>query len=81
MLSRKELEMDIFAILAEGDIITLGDQKEVCTAIAELLLPSNVTKLALVAIVKQLQSCHYICEAGPLEKNVAFQALIELCQL
>lgn len=81
MLSQLELEMNIFVILAEGDIKTLSDQKEVCRTIAELLAPPNITKLALTAIIKQLRSCRYTCEAGPLERNTAFLALVELAQI
>lgn len=77
----EDLELAIFEILAEGEIITLGDQKETARAIAQLILPPFVTNLALTAIVKQLRFCGYTCEGGPLEKNVAFLALVELSQL
>jgi len=36
--------------------------------------------LALSQIVKQLESCGYNCEAGPLENNTAFIALKELAK-
>lgn len=38
------------------------------------------TRPALSAIVEQLRSCHYECEAGSLENNVAFQALERLAK-
>lgn len=34
--------------------------------------------MALKEIVKQIESCGYECEAGPLENNQAFQRLKEL---
>lgn len=38
------------------------------------------TRPALSAIVEQLRSCQYECEAGSLENNVAFQALERLAK-
>lgn len=35
---------------------------------------------ALAAIVEQLRSCQYECEAGTLAHNVAFQALEEIAK-
>lgn len=80
MRFRSALELEIFGIMAERDTITLGEQKALCRKIASLLLPPNVTKIALNAIIEQLRMCEYTCEGGPLEKNVAFQALEELAQ-
>jgi len=77
----EELKYAIFEILAEGDIVTIGDQRETAAAIAKLIAPRYVTRIALAAIVKQLRLCQYTCEGGPLEKNTAFLALIELSQL
>ncbi|MBU7314060.1 hypothetical protein [Paenibacillus oleatilyticus] len=36
--------------------------------------------MTLTEIVSQFESCGYTCEAGPLESNVAFQALKERSQ-
>lgn len=42
---------------------------------------THLTRCVLREIIKQLQDCHYECEAGPLEKNIAFQALCELAEV
>ena len=76
----KDLALEVFYILTENDIKTVGDQKRVSVHIAELFLPQYLTRYALEGIIKQLQSCHYECEAGPLENNTAFRALCELCE-
>lgn len=78
MLTKDKLAQEVFAIHAQGGITTLAEQKQFCREVADLLLPPNVTKIALAAIVEQLRLCGYTCEGGPLELNVAFQALVEL---
>lgn len=77
----EELELEIFSILTEHEIRTLGDQKRVCHEIANLFPQHNLAKFALRGIVEQLESCGYECEAGPLENNTAFLALRELSDL
>lgn len=56
-----------------------GD-RQFCQEETDLLLPPNVTKLALKAIVEQLRFCGFTCEGGPLELNTAFLALVELAE-
>lgn len=80
MLTREELALEVFHILAGYENVAVDDVKQFCREVADLLSPPNVTKLALKAIVEQLRSCGYVCEGGPLELNVAFLALAELAE-
>ncbi|MCG8400859.1 MAG: hypothetical protein MJA84_04605 [Firmicutes bacterium] len=38
------------------------------------------SKMGLPEIIRQLESCGYTCEAGPLEKNEAFVALTSISE-
>lgn len=76
----EELELKIFDILSEQEIVTLADQKKVCHKIAGLFPHHNLAKYALRGIIEQLESCGYVCEGGPLENNTAFLALRELTE-
>ncbi len=80
MLTKEELALEVFHILAKYENITVVDLRRFCREVADLLLPPNVTKLALKAIVKQLRFCGFTCEGGPLELNTAFLALVELTE-
>jgi len=77
----KQIEGQIFSILTESDIETLGDQKRVVHAIAALFPPPCLTYYALKGIVEQLRFCEYECKGGPLVLNTAFVALEELANL
>lgn len=37
--------------------------------------------MTITEIIKQLKSCNYTCEAGPLENNVAFKFLEKLAEI
>ncbi|MEA3186274.1 MAG: hypothetical protein QOD99_104 [Chthoniobacter sp.] len=36
--------------------------------------------MTIPEIVEQLKACHYECEAGPLENNIAFRELEKIAQ-
>ena len=80
-MNRDALELEIFDQLTEYEIKTLGDQKDLCARIAGLFPPHDLTKMAMKSIVEQLEACGYECEAGPLEHNIAFRALVELASV
>ena len=52
MEKNEDLELEIFHILTEHEIETLGDQREVCRRIARLFPKRNLAKYALRAIMR-----------------------------
>lgn len=56
----------------------LKDMLYLAGELANSLLARQRDRLALTAIVEQLEKCKYECEAGPLRLNTAFITLKEM---